>query len=633
MKDREPTDLPIEEIVSDLKANRAVRRKLPEGGRIHIDRQLPFLCLYRKPPHGADVGTKRLVESEASYITVMDGADLSPLVEAIAETMSEIFGGFLILELWALSPKNRSVDEEEAHRPLFRIRAQRPEELLSTVETLRTWLGRVSLHRLKAEVFIEKESPAPPFFEPILSREFLQRHSTHIVGLGVSPLYRDAAGETLFPLELYALRRGISKALKKAFFRFTVDMTRSCPTHYAMMGRRFVTKAVWEVDSALAEIEDAFDFLLQVTPVNTEEAWRRFRAEGFRGTPRFLYRPRPFDIARMKRRLFDIPVAKIEDPTLFELFGQKVVELDRKLTLLFDRDTPNFLYGSIPTYGRVEEDLLKTARRMLELLPHEKKDLEADAREDAVDAETFAKRAEEEIAYYRAFYPQMRSRVEIRDDIVAGAMVSGGNFLISRSAHFPKKRIEALLHHEIGTHVLTYTNGLAQPFRQLHTGLSGYDEMQEGIAVLSEYLSGGISKARLRVLAARVIAVHLLCEGRPFDEVFSVLREEYDFGEKSAFTITTRVFRGGGLTKDAVYLRGLIGIFDYLHEEGPLEPLFVGKIAAEHIPLIEELQYREILEKPPLWPRWLEEPEAKRRLREIRESRLTLLDLIEKGYL
>jgi uncharacterized protein (TIGR02421 family) len=335
----------------------------------------------------------------------------------------------------------------------------------------------------------------------------------------------------------------------------------------------------------------------------------------------------------MKRKLFDIRLEKIEDPTLYELFSQKMVEIDRKLTMLHDRDTPHFLYESIPTYGKVEPDLLEMAQKMLTLLPHPHKDLEADAREEAVDAETFARAAEKEIDYYKQFYPQMDSKVEIRNDIVAGAMVSGGNFLISSSAHFPKRRIEALLHHEIGTHILTYTNGLAQPFKQLHTGLCGYDEMQEGIAVLSEYLSGGISHARLRILAARVIAVDALCQGKSFEETFRLLNERYDFGEKSAFTVTTRVFRGGGLTKDAVYLRGLAGIFDYLHGGGALEPLFVGKIAAEHIPLIEELQQREILKKPPLWPRWLELPEAQDRLQEIREKKLTLLDLIEKGYI
>ncbi|WP_201353688.1 flavohemoglobin expression-modulating QEGLA motif protein [Hydrogenimonas urashimensis] len=625
----------VGKVTESLKANRAVREKIPGGGRIHIDRQLPFLCLYRKPFGREDVGTDRLVQSEASYITALGGQDVSMLIEAVASTMADVFGTFLILELWSLPFDELSFEDiESRHRPRFRIVAKEPEVLLSSIETLQSGLKKVSVHRLKAEVeIVRNDTVAPPGLPQVLAEAKRQRHRIHIVGLGVLPIYHDETGSELFPLELYALRRDLGTAFKKTFFRFAADMTRICPTHYAMMGRRLVTKAVWRVDSALASIEDAFDFLLQITPVNTEAAWREFKANGFRGTPRFLYRPRPFCIGHMKRALFDIPIDRIEDPTLFELFGEKVSELDRKLTLLFDRDTENFLYESIPVYGKVEEGLLETARRTLELLPHDKRNVEADAQEDAVDAETFADYARKEIDYYRAFCPQMASRVEIRDDIVAGAMVSGGNFLIARSAHFPKHRIEALLHHEIGTHILTYTNGLSQPFKQLHTGLSGYDEMQEGIAVLSEYLCGGISKARLRVLAARVIAVHLLCEGKSFEETFKTLYEEYDFGAKSAFTVTTRVYRGGGLSKDAIYLRGLIGIFDYLHKEGPLEPLFVGKIAAEHIPLIEELQYRNILKKPPLWPRWLEEPEAKRRLKEIREKKLTLLDLIEKGYL
>ena len=40
-----------------------------------------------------------------------------------------------------------------------------------------------------------------------------------------------------------------------------------------------------------------------------------------------------------------------------------------------------------------------------------------------------------------------------------------------------------------------------------------------------------------------------------------------------------RIYRGGGLTKDAVYLRGLLQILRYLREGGELEPLFVGKVA------------------------------------------------------
>ena len=67
-----------------------------------------------------------------------------------------------------------------------------------------------------------------------------------------------------------------------------------------------------------------------------------------------------------------------------------------------------------------------------------------------------------------------------------------------------RARVGASLQHEVGTHLVTYYNGLEQPLRLLHVGLAGYDETQEGLAVLAEYLVGGLSRSRLRTLAERV---------------------------------------------------------------------------------------------------------------------------------
>jgi len=225
---------------------------------------------------------------------------------------------------------------------------------------------------------------------------------------------------------------------------------------------------------------------------------------------------------------------------------------------------------------------------------------------EMVDAVVMARAAREEIAYYKKIYPEIASKVEVRDDIASGAMVSNGNFLINRHSTFAKKRVEALINHEIGTHVLTYYNGYSQPFKQLHTGLCGYDEMQEGIAVLSEYLCGGLTPARLKTLAARVIAVDSMIRGEGFVRTFALLHETYSMAPKSAFGITSRVYRGGGLTKDAVYLRGFLDVLEYVREGGKLDLLFIGKIAASHIPLIQELLYRKVLHEPPLFPRYLE---------------------------
>ncbi|MCY4568916.1 MAG: hypothetical protein OXD49_11470 [Candidatus Poribacteria bacterium] len=58
----------IRTVCSRLAENKAVRRTLPDGGRLHIDRQLPFLCVYRYPMGYEDAGTERLVMGQPSYL-------------------------------------------------------------------------------------------------------------------------------------------------------------------------------------------------------------------------------------------------------------------------------------------------------------------------------------------------------------------------------------------------------------------------------------------------------------------------------------------------------------------------------------------------------------------------------------
>src|SRR5690606_37311952 len=132
------------------------------------------------------------------------------------------------------------------------------------------------------------------------------------------------------------------------------------------------------------------------------------------------------------------------------------------------------------------------------------------------------------------------------------------NFMIS------KERAFSLLQHEVGTRIVTYYNGKAQPLKLFYVGVLGYEELQEGLAVLAEYLTGGLTTGRMRTIAARVVAVHSMLKGRTFTETFSLLNNHYQFTERAAFFITTRVYRGGGLTKDAVYLKGLLNIIKYV---------------------------------------------------------------------
>jgi hypothetical protein len=110
-------------------------------------------------------------------------------------------------------------------------------------------------------------------------------------------------------------------------------------------------------------------------------------------------------------------------------------------------------------------------------------------------------------------------------------------------------------------------------------------------------------------------------------DVFRLLHRTHRLSQRAAYTVTMRIFRGGGLVKDAVYLRGLKRILTYAAGGGVLRDLFVGKIAAEHIAVVEELQHRGILKPTPLLPRFLELEDAERRLQTLGQGK-SVLELV-----
>jgi hypothetical protein len=67
---------------------------------------------------------------------------------------------------------------------------------------------------------------------------------------------------------------------------------------------------------------------------------------------------------------------------------------------------------------------------------------------------------------------------------------------------------------------------------------------------------------------------------------------------------------------------------NYVQQNGDLTPLYVGKIAADHMPIIEELQFRKILVQPPLRPRYLDNPDAQARLTAMKDHS-SVIDLLQ----
>lgn len=375
-----------------------------------------------------------------------------------------------------------------------------------------------------------------------------------------------------------------------------------------------------EIDARLTEIERSVDLLLNLTPVNATEAWEDFVRSDFATTPTLRLRPLEFEPDLVRRELYDLTIEDIADPALHTLFRAKRDEIARQVTALEDRDTSRFVHGTQQLFGEVSRSLTDAAEELLEAIGPQP------PAGGAVTAGHFAEAATEELERYRRDYPGFPLDVEVRSD-VSELMVSFGRLLIPEAAAFRADRVEPLLHHEVGTHVVTYQNGARQPLKLLTIGLPGYDETQEGLALLAEYLVGGLDPRRLRVLAARVVAVRTMLDGADFPGIFETLRSRR-MPPRTAWATAIRVVVGGGSVRDAIYLRGIARLLDYLAEGSDLDVLFVGKLALDHVPLVEDLLERGVLEQPWVRPRWLDVPGARERLEGLRAG-LSVTDLYE----
>lgn len=374
-------------------------------------------------------------------------------------------------------------------------------------------------------------------------------------------------------------------------------------------------------DARLTDIERELNLLLNVTPTNNVEAWADFERSGCESVPTLQSRPLDFDPDLLRRDLFDVEIERVEDSTLNSLFRAKRDEIARQITLLVDRGTSRFRYGALQLYGEPGESLLAVAHSLLEhiALPP--------ITSGSVTATAFADAARMELERYRSRYPDFPVAVEVRDD-VADVMVSFGRLLIPATAAFREDRVEPLIQHEVGTHVVTYRNGDIQPLKLLAVGLPSYEETQEGLAVMAEYFAGGLDPRRMRILAARVVAASMMLDDADFVEIFKHLTDDHDFAPRTAWSVTSRAMYGGGSTKDIIYLRGIERVLGYFAEGRDIDPLIAGKLSLDHAPLIEDLIQQGVLKPPRARPRWLSAPRAAERLERVRQG-MSAADLLE----
>ncbi|MEM6687177.1 MAG: tyrosine/phenylalanine carboxypeptidase domain-containing protein [Bacteroidota bacterium] len=351
-----------------------------------------------------------------------------------------------------------------------------------------------------------------------------------------------------------------------------------------MSDTNVASKVLFEIDKNIDDLVKKVELLSYVNPLNMEEEKQKFFQSKYLKDPNFIYPQIDFDRFRLHRELFSQPIERIENENTRALYEDIIYAYSGLIQCIETIGTKDkFYYNSLHSFGTPKEQDVENAKFILHFE-------EEDANDSQFQPKYSAKHTEELFREYSKQY-DFSYHIRFSKDMSAIAMVLNNikTLVINEKHTFSDNEIAVLTNHEIGVHMVTTMNGLLHPLQIFSNGFPNYEETQEGLAVFSEYMSNNLTVKRLKELAYRVIAVDSLAKGYSFSKTFRLFVNNYDLDRETAFNISTRAHRGGGFTKDYLYLTGLKKIYNYYKSGKDLKPLLRGKISLNYLENIESL--------------------------------------------
>lgn len=340
-------------------------------------------------------------------------------------------------------------------------------------------------------------------------------------------------------------------------------------------------KALFEIDHKIDLLVKQIELLNYINPVNIEKQKKRFFNSNFTVEPKFKYPKINFDTFELQRALFSIHIKDIEDKVIQKLYEDIIYEYSGLIECI---DTigkgKKFYYNSLRSFGTPTEVDVENAKFILHFQDegNGKYVPKFDVYQTELQFREYSKR-------YDFTY-----NIKHSDKLSAIAMVLNHSktLVLNMNHEFSQSDIDILTNHEIGVHMVTTMNGLLSPLKIFSHGFPNNTETQEGLAVYAEFMSNNLNLRRLKRIAYRVLAVDSLAKGYNFSQTFRMLRY-YGMKKKAAFKVSERVHRGGGFTKDYLYLSGLKKVYDYHKKGGDLSTLLTGKVTLEYKDKIDYL--------------------------------------------
>ncbi len=197
-----------------------------------------------------------------------------------------------------------------------------------------------------------------------------------------------------------------------------------------------------------------------------------------------------------------------------------------------------------------------------------------------------------------ARHARLDVEVRVEPRLSAGA-ATGERVVFVADRTFGAREALRLAVHEVLGHLVAAANGRAQPIRLLEHGTAGSFGDQEGVALYLEELAGVLDGYRLRILAARVWITDRMHAGATFQDSVRALAMDHGFAPEDAVAICERAYRGGGVARDAGYLRGYLRVRHAVQNgEATVDELRSGRIGLADVPTLRILRDQGLAAEP-----------------------------------
>lgn len=533
---------------------------------------------------GKDVWKEALSDAEKEQ-GIKWHREFYAVLKALVHKIEDKFGASIVYDIHSYNHMRGQVHESY---PVFNIGTERIDQkrYAKYVTKFMKELDKIKFENLENRVAENEVFYGRGYLAQFITTRF---KDTVVIPLEIKKIYCDENTGDIFPSIVHIMSEGLKRAIVSTSLYFNNNETNRKVINKSKLLSKIDDPVLIAVDKKLYSLLRNFETLNYVNPKNLENSKKLFFESRYRKEPDFHYSPLKIDPFELKKSLYKLPITDMLDVSVQSMYKEIINEYVVTIDMLESRGTEEFLYNSLKLYGRPNKVDVMNANYIIQSYGKEEEDRKNLSKTEIYDL--FSNELKEwNLGGKIAFGKNMAARIMVNS--VKKTLV------INDKAKFSKNDIRLLSQHELGVHMLTTMNASDQSLKFLSLGTPNNIETQEGLAVLAEFLTGTMHISRLKDLAYRVIAVNMMVRGNSFRDIFDYFIEEHDFDREKAFNLTARVLRGGGFTKDYVYLRGFIKIYNYYNSGKSLEELLIGKTSIEYSDLFNELISRGYLKKP-----------------------------------